>query len=317
MLSNIFGKQSAKISDNTNKQEFFNLKQFRANFKRETEAHKEKAKAQMSLSRYSQNRFTEVDKDSSKWIQDRYQPINRFKRSPEHSRRNDSFISTSQIQIPNFLKESDRDQRSKRYSLPRNTGLEKGSFISRVKDTSTVSKYSVRSTFESKFESANDRFLTNNSIVNQKVAIKRHNEAPLQVQQNIEKVKRDLIPKDPLIESKPNYSLSKEIYDKKLTKTTEVKHDPDEIELVSRIQNLKSRLDIKAEASSRLVTEPDRIDKYLSRKTTFKDIEVTRPVATTRKLTKLEHRLPLEEVKQLKQAFENVDTFELNQLPNG
>lgn len=313
MLSNIFGKQAIRISDERDNREFFNLRQFRANFKRDADLQREHQKVQMSMSRYSQSRHNETEKESSHFVHDRYQPLNRSRRSPEGSRRNDSFISTSQIRIPNFLKAEERSLQSKRYSLPRNNRFEKGSLGSKLKDTSTLSKFSSKGGYESsidsiKFDGVNAK--------RRPVSIRKETEVPLQLQQNLEKAKESFAMRESMFESKNTGPSYKDGFEKQVLKTLESRYDNDSSELIHRIQSLKDRLEIKMDSPQKPAKEHSPLERFVSKKTTFKDVEVTRPASVTRRLTRLETRLPFEEVKALKETFEAIDTFDLNQLPN-
>lgn len=317
MLSNIFGRQPVKNSVENDRRDFFNLKQFRANFKRETEVQKEQNKSQMSISRYSQSKFYNVDKDLSYRVNDRYQQLNRYKKSPESSRRNNSFVFSSQIHIPNFIRESERNNREKRYSLSHHGEVEQNLVGSKIKDTSTVNKYSARTTHESQLDNKGDKFKFNHCNIRHSSSSKfKGPEAPLQIQQNLDKVKRALSMRDSMIEQHSYLPLHNDSYDKHILKTIESKNDNESIELISRIQNLKDRLDIKMESSKRIYTEPSLVDDLISKKTTFKDVDLSRPVTITKRVSKLETRLPIDDIKILKATFETIDIYELNQLPN-
>lgn len=317
MLSNIFRKQPVKISGDDEKKEFFNLKQFRANFKREAEVQKERKHAQMSMSRYSNNKNKEIDNDSSYWFHDRHQQSRRFRKSPEGSQRNNSFLSSSQIHVPNFIKETDRYQRDKRYSLQRNVGFEKNSFASKIKDTSTLSKYSVRSNKDSNIENRSELFKGMNQNLSYKpISQPNEYEPSLHIHRNMEKVKSALNVKAPFNEPKANIGCSKEVHEQRLIRKVDRKNDDEGEELASRIQKFKDKLDVKIDFSSKFTAEPVQVDKYASKKTSFRDYEVTKPAPATRKITRLEQKLPLEDIKMFKETFQNVDTFELNQLPN-
>jgi len=317
MLSSIFSRHNQKSSYDNGKKESFNLKQFRANFKRETEVQRDQGRTHVSTNRYPQSKYNDVEKGSSQWIQEKFQGMKRGNRSPEESRRNDSFVSTSQVRIPNFLKESEQDYHSRRYSLQRNIGWAKDSFISKAKDTSTISKYNTSLNYDLINDSKSERFKFNATNSNRKpVSRVTETDNSFQVQQNIEKAKRALNTLNPSIDIKTDTSYTKGDLDRSIRKHVDIKVSDQDPQLIARMQTLKDRLENKFDTPSKLHIDSEPIATHIYKKSTFKDAPTPKASVVTRKFTQLEQKLPENELKSIKSIIEDMAPYEIDQLPS-